>query len=170
MTPSPSSQRSKVWRQFVIASVCATVLLLVTAASIGWLLHVTTGRSFNDILLVQLSLCCALLSWSFVFLFHFRRESMAIPTHDRDHSLSSIAEHLENMKYITLTEGDDLLVAYPEMTSFLLGGKIKAHVVDQTIHLRGPKITLEQLRNRLRFDTFVMTHQDSQQQKAMSLT
>jgi hypothetical protein len=96
---------------------------------------------------------CALTTWLFVFIFHFRRETICVPVSDRAAFCERLRGHLQEMGYRVTAQSDGRLVGRPAFHSYLLGDKIQVGLADGTARLTGPKVYLELLRRRLRLHT-----------------
>jgi hypothetical protein len=100
-------------------------------------------------------LICGLIAWLFVAVFHLKREHFSWPVTDPDNFLLRVRTLLEEWGYELEKEGTNHLVYRPGFHAFLLGGRIQVSLDGTTAKASGPKLWLEALRQRLRFQTHV---------------
>jgi hypothetical protein len=123
--------------------VCVTALLLAWRGGAG---GPTAAGALAGIL-------CALVCLLFITVFHFRRETMALPLENRSAFLDRLRGHLEELGYVVSQPADDRLVGRPAFHALLFGGNIEARLGAERAVLTGPKVYLETLRRRLRLHT-----------------
>jgi hypothetical protein len=93
---------------------------------------------------------CALAALLFVFVFHFRRETLVMPVEDRRAFCRRLASQLEALGYQVSLAGEGRLVGRPGFHALLFGGAVEAQLGEHRAILTGPKVYLEVLRRRLR--------------------
>jgi hypothetical protein len=99
---------------------------------------------------VSLGLCCGLIVWLFVAIFHVRKETVSLPAPEPKRFLHNARILLTEMGYEVAPRGPHLLSTRPRFHSLLFGGAVQVSLKCGQAHLSGPKLCVEMLRNRLR--------------------
>jgi hypothetical protein len=126
----------------------ATVIYVI-ALFVAW----RTGEAGLTAPGALVGILCALIALLFITIFHFRRETMVLPLEDRQAFLNRLGTHLEELGYHVSLSADNHLVGRPAFHAFLFGGNIEARLGGERAILKGPKVYLEALRQRLRLHT-----------------
>jgi len=96
---------------------------------------------------------CGLLTWLIIAAFHFKKETMSFPVHDRQVFIDRLKAQLEALGYEITLATEDQLTSKPSFQSLLVGSGIQAQINDDSACVVGPKMYLELLRRRLRFES-----------------
>jgi hypothetical protein len=102
-------------------------------------------------------LVCSLTAWLFVLGFHVRRQTLSLPCVNREHFAGRVEDALAELGYEVNRPTPDRLLGKPSFTSLLFGGTVQIQLRGNSATLSGPKMSVEELRNRLR----VQSHLDN---------
>src|ERR1051326_8130759 len=95
--------------RFVLVSLLAMVFLLGMAFLVAELLAFVQDNSWNHPTNVIIGLCCGLISWLFIAVFHLRHETQNVPISQREPFLAEAATILTEMGYALSAQlSDDL--------------------------------------------------------------
>lgn len=136
--------------RFMLVSMLAILLLLVTTLSISfgfaWLQDDDWAEPHN----LSIGLACGLIFWLFVAVFHLRRETQNMPFSQRDQFVAKAKTVLQEMGYALAWQRLEGLYFRPRFHSYLFGGGIHVAVNQNEAKLTGPKVSLEIFRRRFR--------------------
>lgn len=135
----------------LVLSFVALVIFGGTALVIAFFLSLAQGSSFGDGANWYVGMICGLIAWMFVAVFHFRKESIQVPLQDREAFGQQVKTVLGDLGYDTQSDSPEYLAFRPAFQSYLLGGGVQVKVEGQQARITGPKVSVEALRKRLRF-------------------
>ena len=122
-----------------------------TALVIAFFLSWIQGTSFGNGANWYVGMICGLVAWLFVAVFHFRKETIQLPIQDRDAFGQQVRTILGDLGYETVNDAPDHMGFRPAFQSYLLGGGVQVTVEGPQAKISGPKVSVEAIRNRLRF-------------------
>ena len=99
---------------------------------------------------VTVGLCCSLIIWLFIAVFHLRKETLSLPAPEPKRFLHNARILLTEMGYDVTSRGPHMLSTRPRFHSLLFGGNVQIALNSGQARLSGPKLCVEMLRNRLR--------------------
>lgn len=102
---------------------------------------------------VSVGLCCSLIVWLFVAVFHLRKETVSVPAPEPKRFLHNARVLLTEMGYAVASRDPHVLSTQPQFHSLLFGGSVQITVHCGQAQLTGPKVCVEMLRNRLRIQS-----------------
>jgi hypothetical protein len=133
---------------------------------VGLILYWLEGTAIFSAQSIYVGTICGLVVLLFLSVFHLKREIILLPYHDRAGFVGSLENNLQEMGYQAVRQNEDELLFSPSFHSWLLGGKIRVEVKDDSARIVGPKVYLEMLRKKLRVQSHLKdlrTLRDSQQ-------
>lgn len=135
-----------------VAALAALLLFLfsVTAAAIAAILAVVRSVPLTEPVNLSGGVICGLIAWLFVLIFHIRKERLTLPVPDRIAFVMRLTSSLEELGYEVTQPADDHLIGKPSFAALLFGGAVRVQIKGNEATFSGPKLTLENLRNRLR--------------------
>ncbi len=105
-------------------------------------------------------LCCSLIVWLFIAVFHLRKETLSLPAPEPKRFLHNARTLLAEMGYDVAARGPHALSTRPRFHSLLFGGSVHVAVKGGQARLTGPRFCVELLRNRLRVQSHLgLVHQ-----------
>jgi hypothetical protein len=128
----------------VLLVFAATVL--VAALGLAWLGNPELGSpdTFGP------ATVCGLIAWLFFAVFHVKHETLTLPVQDQHAFLVRLRAQLKDLGYDARRSEGERQVFRPAFHALLFGGKIRVRVEAGEAHVSGPKLSLENLRKRLR--------------------
>jgi len=130
-------------------AICFLIVLAGTAFLITFVAAWLNGTQVTDGASLQIGVVCGLIAWLIIAVFHFRKETIALPFLERGPFLVQMKRALADLGYELESEGD-VLGFKPKFRSYLLGGGVRVRIEGNAGKITGPKVPLEILRRRMR--------------------
>lgn len=126
------------------------VILGVTAWLAAFALAYLRGQHWSDS--IRVGVICSVVTWLFVAVFHWRKETMLFAVQNRNEFLVEVRAVMSELGYEALPMGADncRLRFRAGLRSLLLGGSVRLIIDGATARIIGPRVCLEVLRKRLR--------------------
>jgi hypothetical protein len=134
----------------VILAVFALTALVGAGLSAG-----RHGTEIADAWNLYVGIFCGLVAWSFVVIFHIKRDTLEMPIQGRGFFLDKAKTQLQKLGYDIRSETHEEVIGTPGFHAILFGGDIHVRAVGRTATLTGPKVYLERLRKDLRLQNQV---------------
>jgi hypothetical protein len=133
-------------------ALCLGLILLfgLCILLVGLILYWLEGTAISSAQSIYVGTICGLVVLLFLSVFHLKREIVLLPYHDRAAFVGSLENNLQEMGYQAVKQSEEELLYSPPFHSWLLGGKIRVEVKDDSARIVGPKVYLEMLRSKLR--------------------
>jgi hypothetical protein len=135
------------------------VPILAVFAAVILLLAVPLAALRQDDVTASGNLClaclCALVAGLFVVTFHAKRETVAVPVRHPSSFLSQCRAALAELGYDVQAPSKEQLLSRPSFHSLLFGGRMQVVLAGRAARLTGPKLFVELLRGRLRWNSYM---------------
>ena len=137
--------------QILVLAFVFLVLFGGTALVLAFFLSWIQGAPFGIGANWYIGMICGLIAWMFVAVFHFRKESIQLPVNDREAFGQQVRAVLGDLGYDLAKDSPEQMQFRPAFQSHLLGGGVNVSIEGQQAKISGPKVSMEVVRNRMRF-------------------
>jgi hypothetical protein len=131
----------------VVPVLAAFAVVIVGLALLLALIRDDAATDGGNLALASL---CAMIGGLFLVVFHFKRETLAIPFRSKPSFLAACRVVLEELGYEVEDHGRERLVSRPSFRAWLFGGRMHVTLDQTEARIDGPKFFVEIVRRRLR--------------------